>query len=422
MRVVLVERRVERWLRSAGILSAWKRSRNPRSQSVVKQPLVSLMGKLGTVLLWLCLLVCGSVSSAVADPNDWVEEGKQSARTNREPARKESGWVDEAPSPARTRVRAGEGEDSFGAGRLTPDGHLSGGVQRFGVQLPSLARPRLLDPAYMRAEAESFLRGALVNVPTPPSTFRAWLSRTHPEFDGRANPAAVLEVRGTWDDASQVLEALGIKHTRVKARELPGMSLDKVRCLVVDCAGRVPKESYEQIRDFVLQGGCLISTDWTVHNLVEQAFPGYIEWNGQYLDGSVVDAEVRNTDPELLAGLAVRRTTWKVDDRSFMVRVLRPGVVRVLARSLKLASMDSGAGALADPGASGALAVEFNFGRGTVLHLVGHFDYNAPMSFSSYVLPDPAPGALIGLRQVIATNFLVRALANKVPRGAATIP
>jgi len=59
----------------------------------------------------------------------------------------------------------------------------------------------------------------------------------------------------------------------------------------------------------------------------------------------------------------------------------------------------------------GALAVNFTFGRGQVLHLVGHFDNNAGFAFTN-TLPQPATGIGISLRQALATNFLVDALSR----------
>jgi hypothetical protein len=74
----------------------------------------------------------------------------------------------------------------------------------------------------------------------------------------------------------------------------------------------------------------------------------------------------------------------------------------VLARSFQLAQ--------SDPDHQGILAVEFSYGKGKVLHLVGHFDYNSSLGFLRYILPDAIPGRGIGLRQAIATNFLMQAL------------
>ncbi len=236
----------------------------------------------------------------------------------------------------------------------------------------------------------------------PPSVFRGWLEKTHSQFalsTSTANPLNVLEVKGQWDDADHTLRSFGIRHTTIKRGKLTDIPLDDVRVIVVNCAGNIPAESFQRIRDFVARGGFLISTDWSVHNMVEKAFPGFIAWNGGKTENKVVDATVVDADPLLFAG-AVRTAGWKLDDGSQTIRVLRPGV-RVLARSQMLTKDD--------PDHTGILAVVFPFGRGQVLHLVGHFDNNATLAFGN-MLPDPAPQIGISLRQALAANFLIEGL------------
>lgn len=236
----------------------------------------------------------------------------------------------------------------------------------------------------------------------PPSVFRGWLEKSHPQFalsTSTMDPMNVLEVKGQWDDADHTMRSFGIRHTTIKKGKLPDIPLDDVRVIVVNCAGNVPQEAFQRIRDFVARGGFLVSTDWTVHNLVERAFPGYIAWNGGKTDNKVVDATVIDPDPVLFAG-AVRSAGWKLDDGSQTIRVLKPSV-RVLAQS-RMMTKD-------DPDRRGILAVVFPFGRGQVLHMVGHFDNNATFAFGN-MLPDPAPEIGISLRQALAANFLIEGL------------
>jgi hypothetical protein len=241
----------------------------------------------------------------------------------------------------------------------------------------------------------------------PPSTFRSWLEKNHSRFalsTSTMNPLSVLEVKGQWDNSDHTLRSLGIRHNTIKKGKLVEIPLDDVRVLVVNCAGNVPSEAYQRVRDFVARGGYLLSTDWTVHNLLEKAFPGYIAWNSGKADGKVVDAQVVDPDPVLFAG-AVRQAGWKVDDGSQTIKVLRPGV-RVLVRSRQIAKDD--------PDHQGILAVVFSFGRGQVMHLVGHFDNNAGLAFNN-MLPDPAPEIGISLRQALAANFLLAGLGENTP-------
>jgi len=64
-----------------------------------------------------------------------------------------------------------------------------------------------------------------------------------------------------------------------------------------------------------------------------------------------------------------------------------------------------------DPSQKGILALAFSFGKGKVLHLVGHFDNNSKSAFTN-MLQDPSPNIVISLRQAIATNFIASAFAG----------
>ncbi|MBI4534035.1 MAG: hypothetical protein HY711_08800 [Candidatus Melainabacteria bacterium] len=270
-------------------------------------------------------------------------------------------------------------------------------------------------PSYLSGSAYSFLPNAMPFIPPkaqsiPPSMFRGWLEKTHPDFALSTNTlhkTLVLEVRGKWDDSSRTMRSLGIPHTNIRPGKLKDYPFEGAKVLVVNCAGKVPQESLQHIRNFVARGGYLLTTDWALDGLVRRAFPGYIEWNGGHTEGIVVDATLVDSDPLLLAG-TVLQAGWKLDEASQTVRILNRPAVRVLAVSSKLRLSGT------DPDGQGILAVTFAFGRGQVLHLVGHFDNNANLAFANS-LPDPAPGIGISLRQALAANFLVAALTHNRP-------
>jgi hypothetical protein len=240
---------------------------------------------------------------------------------------------------------------------------------------------------------------AAVSKVVPPEVFKDWLDKSHPGFllNVASTNNAVVTVKGRWDDSGRTLRGLGISYERVGSGELKEMPFDHVKVLVVDCAGTVPKESFQRIRDFVSRGGYLLSTDWALDNMVEKAFPGYVEYDRKKNQVPIYDAYTVNPEPVLFAN-AVTNAHWKMDEASHLLRVLKPDSVRVLARSRKLEKED--------PGGQGVLAVVFPFGRGYVMHMVGHFDNNGFFKFTNS-LPDPAPAIGISLRQALASNFVV---------------
>lgn len=119
--------------------------------------------------------------------------------------------------------------------------------------------------------------------------------------------------------------------------------------------------------------------------------------------GTYDDAMVVNPDP-VLFNRAVTHAPWKLDIESHLIHINNPQIVKVLAVSETLKRQD--------PDCIGALAVFFKFGRGSVLHMVGHFENNSPIPVGE-MLPDPAPVIGIGLRQALAANFVAAALEGK---------
>ncbi len=243
-----------------------------------------------------------------------------------------------------------------------------------------------------------------------PLVFRAWLAKAHPELvltagatDVISAPNTVIEVAGQWDKADKTLTKLEIPFRHVKTRDLSSELLSTGKVLIINCAGDLKRDKLQAIRDFVSQGGYLLTTDWALDRMLAQTFPGYVSWNKGVNSKDIYDAEYVSPDA-ILANNTVRSAFWKLDQASHMVHILKPGAVRVLVGSRQLAAED--------PDHTGALAVIFPFGKGYVLHMVGHFDNNAKIAIGNF-LPDPAPLIGISLRQAIATNFIVAGIQGK---------
>lgn len=274
---------------------------------------------------------------------------------------------------------------------------IKGNVKTFvDLQVPPQGSAKVFDVgAYVRPQSK----------PCPPAVFSAWIQKTHPQFFASASKYsdnAVVEVKGEWDNSARSLRALNINHTTIRKGRLKEINLSGVKVLVINCAGTVPRESLQKIRDFVLSGGYLLSTDWALDGCLQKAFPGYVDWNGGRTKSPIVDARLIDKQSSLVAN-TVSTAGWKLDDAAHTIRVLKPASVKVLAVSSELAAED--------PDRAGVLAVVFPFGRGKVLHMIGHFDNNAAFVFTDS-LPDPAPMIGIALRQALAANFVVEGLTK----------
>jgi hypothetical protein len=282
---------------------------------------------------------------------------------------------------------------------------LEAGVSRWGIGTTKSGPSNSLRGGASDTVLRVPLQGKPDTATVDPSVFRGFLEKNHPQFalkTSQMSPNSLLEVRGKWDDSGHTLRSLGIRFTSIRSGRMRDQPLDQVKVLVVNCDGNVPREARQRIRDWVAQGGYLLTTDWALSHLTQVAFPGIIEWNNEKTDTDMVSATVVYPDPITMKG-TVSNAYWKLDEQSEMVRVLRPNLCKILVRSRDLVAED--------PDRMGILAVEFPFGKGRVLHLVGHFDNNAGLAFNNK-LADPAPVIGISLRQALATNFIVAGLEH----------
>jgi len=278
---------------------------------------------------------------------------------------------------------------------------ITGGVSSATMRASARQRPnRGLDGMAAQFLQQAPYLDQAKTTTVQPALFKAWLERSHPGQSAQFTKTTVVEVKGKWDDCGHILRNFGLPSTKITQDKLPQTDLSGSKILVINCGCELSEASIQCVRQFVAKGGYLLSTDWALDSCLKKAFPGYVEWNGCDTEDRVVDAVVVDQDPILLAGVP-HVAHWKLEDKSQIVRVIRGKSVQVLARSRDLMRLD------ADQ--LGILALSFPFGEGRVLHLVGHFDNNANLSFNT-ALPDPAPIIGIGLRQAIATNFIMAAL------------
>jgi hypothetical protein len=317
-------------------------------------------------------------------------------------------WIeDRRPGSSGQGQGPGQGQGQ-GAGAL-PQPHksapLQGGVtssaENFGVK-------GNLDLQGLGEQAAAILRNER-DYPKPPfpspkmvspALYKGWLQQTHPELKAVENKAAIVEIKGQWDDSAHVLHYFSLPATRINTNVVNKFDFSNSFVAIVDCAGDLNQNAIEILRSFVWNGGYLVSTDWSLDNFLVKAFPGAVEWNGGYSYPDLVDAFCVDFSTDYLKG-CVPSARWKLDDKCQTVRVMSPGYVHVLARSRDLSRQD--------PDGFGILAVSFQYGKGQVLHVVGHFDMNSAGTFNNS-LPDSAPRIGIGLRQAIIANFIVKGL------------
>jgi len=178
----------------------------------------------------------------------------------------------------------------------------------------------------------------------------------------QSEASQVLEVKGTYDHIGSVLRATGVPFISASPGGLDEVDWNRVEVAWVNCPGCLPQGEIELIAEWVRAGGYLGTTDWALKHLLEPAFPRKVRHNGGAIPDCVVKVEAVAESP-LLAGFIEdgRDPLWWMESSSFPCTVLDPAV-RVLLKSSEVGSQFG----------ADAIVVEWDEGRGKVLHLVSH--------------------------------------------------
>ncbi len=188
----------------------------------------------------------------------------------------------------------------------------------------------------------------------------------------------ILVVQGSFDHIERVLDLLALPYERRAPWTLAqegGDNFDAHKIVFWNCSeNMLPAKRLDQVarslRRFVSKGGYLFTTDWCIATVIEPAFPGYMQTKGRdgRLPEMVLDIQpARHAEGHpLLEGVFLPRTQgqWWLEQASFDVVVAKPDDVTVLMEAPALHDIYK---------RSSVIAATFNFGRGRVLHSVGHY-------------------------------------------------
>ena len=177
--------------------------------------------------------------------------------------------------------------------------------------------------------------------------------------------ADIVVVAGQYDKVEDVLQSLGIKHTVVQPQQVGALKLNARQLLIVDCPGNMDAAGIDRVRKFVNAGGYLYTTDWALLQVVQKAFPGFVEYNNRPTQNDVVEVQVRESNDNLLKHLTLSKENpkWWLEASSYPIRVLNKDKVDVLITSREMQTKYGEA----------PIAVHFRYGDGQVLHIASHF-------------------------------------------------
>jgi hypothetical protein len=155
--------------------------------------------------------------------------------------------------------------------------------------------------------------------------------------------ADIVVVAGQYDRVEDVLQTLAIKHTVVQPGQVGALKLNAKQLLIVNCSGNLDAAGIDRVRKFVNAGGYLYTTDWALLEVVQKAFPGYVEFNGRATENDVVEVQVKQSDNNLLKHLTLSKENpkWWLESSSYPIRILNKEKVDVLitSREMKIAGL-----------------------------------------------------------------------------------
>lgn len=214
----------------------------------------------------------------------------------------------------------------------------------------------------------------------------------------------IIVVAGSMDHIEQVLSAANIRHTVVQPGQVSHLDLNADQIVMVNCPGTMPNAGVQKIEKFVRAGGLLYTTDWSLLNLVQKAFPRTIVHNGQSTGDHVTGVSVKHEHDDLMSNMLLRKgkePEWWLEGGSYPIRIVDKQKVEVLAESSEMKKKYGAA----------PVVVRFKWDDGEVIHVVSHF-------YRQIATRGPAVAAKDAIDEVQGLSPEQKATVKASPAGA----
>lgn len=177
--------------------------------------------------------------------------------------------------------------------------------------------------------------------------------------------ADILVVKGVHDHIQQVFSVSGTRFALIGPGDIARADLRVDQVLFVNCGAKFSRRGIGRIRAFVEGGGFLFTTDWALRDVLESAFPGFVEYNERPTEDEVVRVVIHREDDPLLGTLIGPDDDpqWWLEGSSYPIRVLDDDAVDVIISSKEVGRK------YGEP----AVFVTFEVGEGRVYHMISHF-------------------------------------------------
>ena len=193
----------------------------------------------------------------------------------------------------------------------------------------------------------------------------------------------ILAVNGKYEKPKKVIEYMYASQKEViKENEIMKVDLSQYDVLLIGCPGSdIPYSAHPKVKNFVVNGGWLITTDWAIRSIIENIFPGYIRWNGAKTADAVVACQILEPNHPFLEGVIneIQQSKWEkqaskntkqkefrwwLETRSFPIQIINHQAVKVLIGSWEIQNKWGEAPVL----------VEFDYGKtgGKIIHMISH--------------------------------------------------
>lgn len=177
--------------------------------------------------------------------------------------------------------------------------------------------------------------------------------------------ADIVVVQGVHDHIQRVLDLAGTRYAMIHPQRIASADLRPDQVMFINCGAKFDGRGINVVRDFVEKGGFLFTTDWALRDVLEPAFPGYVEYNEKRTADEVVRVVIHDQDDPLLATMIGPDDDpqWWLEGSSYPIRVLRPDDVKVIISSKEIERRYGEA----------PVFVMFEVGEGRVYHMISHF-------------------------------------------------
>ncbi|HEC36894.1 MAG TPA: hypothetical protein ENI29_01575 [bacterium] len=193
----------------------------------------------------------------------------------------------------------------------------------------------------------------------------------------------ILAVNGRYEKPKKVIGHMyAFLKKVINEKEVIKENLSRYDVILIGCPGNaLPHASHPKIRDFVINGGWLMTTDWAIRSIIENIFPGFIRWNRAKTADAVVACQILEPNHPFLDGVLseIQQSKWQkqsakntkknefrwwLETKSFPIQVMNHQAVRVLISSWELQNKWG----------ESPVLVEFDYGKmgGKVIHMISH--------------------------------------------------